>query len=196
MIDIRLFGHVRVEVDGAVVAGLGGKQRQILAILALEPGCPVSKERLADLLWEGDPPASYVGTLDSYVCVLRRHLGLRAGRMSELATTEAGFVLAVETPVDLSRFWALVRVPADATSREVVARAERALAVADGELLADVRYADWAVRARDEVATALVEPGCVLGAQRANALGEPPGPSGWPPRRSTGTRCARTGGAS
>src|SRR4051794_19733562 len=93
MIEISLFGQVCVRADGQVVDGLSGKQRQILAILALDAGSPVSKERLADLLWQGSPPVSYIGTLDSYVCVLRRSLGLKAGRSSQLAPTEAGFLL-------------------------------------------------------------------------------------------------------
>ena len=46
---------------------LGGvKPRQILAILALAAGRPVSKEHLADLLWDGEPPKGYRGTLESY----------------------------------------------------------------------------------------------------------------------------------
>jgi DNA-binding SARP family transcriptional activator len=171
VMEITLFGHVEVVVDGIPITGLSRKQCQVLAILALEPGVPVSKERLADLLWEGDPPTSYVGTLDSYVCTLRRRLGLRAGRTSVLATTQAGFVLQEDVVVDLSRFWACVRLPAEATNAEVVAHAERALAIADLELLVDAPYAEWAARARDVVSTALVEL-CAHGAQRANALGE------------------------
>lgn len=172
MIEITLFGHVGVVVDGCVVSGLSRKQRHVLAILALEPGVPVSKERLADLLWEGEPPTSYIGTLDSYVCTLRRRLGLQAGRTSVLATTQAGFVLQEDAEVDLSHFRACVRLPARATNAEVVDRAERALEIADLELLVDAPYAEWAVRARDAVSAALVEL-CAHGAQRANALGEP-----------------------
>ena len=67
MITIALFGEITVRRDGKLVGGLSAKERQILAILALSAGNPVPRDRLADQLWEGSPPASYVGTLDSYV---------------------------------------------------------------------------------------------------------------------------------
>ena len=96
MLQIRLFGPTVVLTDGdnSQVSDLGGvKPRQILEILAANPGAPVTKDRLADLLWDGEPPKSYVGTLESYVCVLRRRLGLGPGRTSPLATTSNGYLL-------------------------------------------------------------------------------------------------------
>jgi len=173
MIEISLFGQVCVRADGEVVGGLSGKQRQILAILALEAGSPVSKERLADLLWQGSPPASYIGTLDSYVCVLRRSLGLKAGRSSQLATTEAGFVLHTgdDIRVDLAAFRAFAAVTEEATSERVVTAVEDALALLLGDLVSDVPYADWAVRARESFRREVVEL-CLSGAQRANGLGQ------------------------
>jgi DNA-binding SARP family transcriptional activator len=175
MIEIRLFGQTTAVVDGCDVSAskLSAKQRRILEILALNAGSPVTKERLADLLWEGSPPASYVGTLDSYVCVLRRTLGLGAGRSSLLATTPVGYVLASgpEVHVDLVEFQALAEAAADAVGEHAVTTAEAALELVNGELLADVLYADWAVRAREVFDRLLVEV-CVKGAQRANALGK------------------------
>src|SRR3954449_7523649 len=95
MISIALLGPTEVRVDGHVIpsSSLAGRQRQILQILAMDAGSAVPKDRLADLLWDGEPPASYVGTLESYVCVLRRTLGLASGRRSLLATTAKGYVL-------------------------------------------------------------------------------------------------------
>jgi DNA-binding SARP family transcriptional activator len=93
---ITLFGPTRVERDGAHwdAAALGGvKQRQILELLATNLGTPVPKERLAERLWDGNPPSSYVATLESYVCVLRRRLGLGRGSLSALATTNKSYVL-------------------------------------------------------------------------------------------------------
>jgi DNA-binding SARP family transcriptional activator len=173
MIEISLFGETRVRVDGAPVTGLSGKQRQILAILALAAGSAVSKERLADLLWQGAPPASYVGTLDSYLCLLRRHLGLSAGRGSELATTEAGFRL-VPGPgltVDLARFRDLAQRSELAGGSDVVDFARQALEIASGELISDVPYADWAVRARESLRRESVTL-WLRAAQWANARGE------------------------
>ena len=173
MIEISVLGQIGVWVDGRPVTGLSAKHRQVLAILVLAGDTPVSKERLADQLWQGSPPASYVSTLDSYVCVLRRQLGLAAGRGSQLGTTEHGFRLTVggEVSTDLARFRALADSIHSARNAEVVTRAEQALALVRGELAAEVPYADWAVRARDAFAREAVEL-WVHGAQRANALGD------------------------
>lgn len=173
MIEIRLMGHVSVRVNGRVVTGLSGKQRQILTILALHANSPVSKERLADQLWQGSPPSSYLGTLDSYVCVVRRHLGLSAGRGSQLATTSAGFMLHTgpDVVVDLAQFRELARSAQDAGSAELVTRAQQALGLIYGDLVADVPYADWALQARESFRHEAVDLG-VQGAQRANALGD------------------------
>jgi DNA-binding SARP family transcriptional activator len=173
VIEISVIGAVTASVDGRPAVRLSAKQRQVLAILALEAGAPVSKERLADLLWQGAPPASAVATLDSYVCVLRRALGLRAGRTSQLATTAAGFRLseAEDVRIDLCRFRELTRATPDVSSAVVLAAAEQALALAQAELLADVPYPDWAVRARDAFRADVVAL-CLRGAQRANGLGE------------------------
>lgn len=173
MLEIDLFGRTRARVDGVDVGSLSGKQRQILAILALDVGMPVSKERLADLLWDGAPPGSYVGTLDSYICVLRRRLALGAGRGSLLATTQAGFMLAADDSVviDLQRFRTLAHASMDAGNQQVVALASQAMSLVQGELVADAPYADWAVRVRESFRHELVDL-ALESAQRANAIGE------------------------
>ena len=173
MISIELFGEISVRTDGEACSRLSVKQRQILGILALSPGRPVPREQLADQLWEGAPPASYVGTLDSYVCVLRRVLGLTAGRSSALATTGAGFVLELgdTVEVDLHWFYRLARAADARTGRSALEWAEEAVALTEGVLLGDVPYAAWAVRAREEFTHAVVDL-CLRGAQRANGLGE------------------------
>lgn len=173
MIDITVIGQFSARVDGQPVAGLGGKHREILTILSLNVGSPVSKERLADLVWRGTPPASYVATLDSYVCVLRRLLGVRAGRASALSTTSAGFTLVPgdEVQVDLRRFHQLAESTRDAPNAVVLTLVEQALDLVTGELAADTPYADWAVRARESFREEVVAL-ALQGAQRANALRE------------------------
>ena len=55
---------------------LGGpRQRAVLARLALTPGRVVTVDRLVEDVWAGDPPATAVNTLQSYVSLLRRALG-------------------------------------------------------------------------------------------------------------------------
>jgi DNA-binding SARP family transcriptional activator len=155
MLHIRLFGATAIVTDGgsAPVSDFGGvKPRQILEILAANPGTPVTKDRLADLLWDGQPPRSYVGTLESYVCGLRRKLGQRRqgpGRQTPLATTSNGYLLdAAAVSVDLARFRGLAAQAATAAPPEGLRLARQAVAMLSGELLASEAYATWACSER------------------------------------------------
>ncbi len=83
--SVRLFGSTIVIREGTVLTGsaLGGvKIRRILRILALQHGSPVPKDTLAELIWDGSPPSSHKSDLESYICVLRRRMGIGSGRHS------------------------------------------------------------------------------------------------------------------
>lgn len=161
MIQLSLFGEtVLRDSDGALLAtDLGGvKPRQILAILALASG-PVSKDRLAELLWEDRPPRSWLSTLESYVCVLRRALGRGEGRPPAIRTVMHGYVLDPEVvDVDVRRFRSLVRAAAAAAPADALDLLSRATALVGGDLVASESYAGWADEAREafrvELATA------------------------------------------
>lgn len=169
MIEIRLFGAIEAAVDGRPVAGLTLKQRQVLGILALADGAPVPREVVADKLWDGAPPRTWVGTLDSYVCVARRALHVDRGKASPLATVEAGFVLRAE--VDLVWFHRLARVASDHRSQVAVDWAQEAFDLVRAEPLVEVPYAAWAATARERFHHAAVRLG-VESARRANGTGE------------------------
>jgi DNA-binding SARP family transcriptional activator len=173
MIYVKVLGPTVVEVDGERLpeAALGGRLRQVLEILAVNAGQPVPKEVLADRIWDGSPPATYLGTLESYVCVLRKRLGLAGGRRSSLATRDRGYVLdGPDVRVDLQDFRALTnggpRRPEDRV-RTVL----EALALVRGPLLAQEPYAGWAAQAREAFDQELTET-LVPAAALANELGE------------------------
>ena len=150
-LKVRLCGSTTVTLpDGSLVTDLGGiKPRQILEMLAISLGSPVPKDRLADQLWNGEPPKSYIGTLESYVSLLRRQLGVGRGRTSAIATTSAGYVLdPTLVDVDLDEFRRLVQPTARTSAATALARTEKALALMSGELLAGEPYAEWAVGER------------------------------------------------
>lgn len=157
--QISIFGATTVHGPNGPIADLGGvKPRQILEILAVAEGAPVSKERLADLLWEGRPPRSHLATLESYVCVLRRGLGARHRRDSGIVTVQQGYRLdPTVLQVDLTCFRALLQqARSTSTDPEVrLALLEQALDLALGDLLVDEHSAAWAraerERARREV---------------------------------------------
>jgi DNA-binding SARP family transcriptional activator len=175
MMRIRLFGPTVAVIDGRTVSAheMGGvKPRQILEILACELGSPVAKDQLADQLWSSSPPASYVGTLESYVCVLRRHLDLGPGRRAFLRTSSHGYVLDPDhVTVDLGDHRRLAADALGSVGEDSLDLTESAFALVAGELLASEPYADWAVRARQAFQRESVD-ACVRAAQLATAIGD------------------------
>ena len=92
--------HGRARTARPVSLG-GPRQRAVLARLALVAGHVVTVDRLVDDVWAGDPPATAVNTLQSYVSLLRRALG----DAQVLRREGPGYVLAVERDVlDATRF--------------------------------------------------------------------------------------------
>ena len=169
MLHLKLFGETTlIDESGRPVAiDLGGvKPRQILEMLALSSG-PLSKDRIADLLWDQAPPKSYLGTLESYVCVLRRGLAHGRGRTSAIRTVMHGYILDADVvTTDVSEFRSLARAAAQAPTPEAALPLFReALALVGGELLASESYAGWAVREREQFSLELS--GCATAAARA-----------------------------
>jgi DNA-binding SARP family transcriptional activator len=146
-IHVRLFGTTTVVLpDGTTVTDLGGKKpRQVLEILALSLGTPVSKDRLVEQLWDGNPPRTYIATLESYISVLRRRMGSSRGRRSPLATTSNAYLLdPAFVEVDVDEFRRLVQPTPGISPQVGLERTGRALGLVTGELLASEPCADWA----------------------------------------------------
>jgi DNA-binding SARP family transcriptional activator len=174
MIEIQLLGPTAVRVsNGGHRIELPAKPRRILEMLALDVGLPVTKDRLAEGIWDGRPPTAYVGTLESYVCVLRRRLGINRGRSSALATTPSGYVLDPEqVHVDLSDVRSELAGSVAAEGAARVASAERLLGHPFDRLLVTEPYAQWANEAREELGRQVTD--CfTAAAAAANQLGEP-----------------------
>src|SRR5579875_3014402 len=122
--EIRLLGPLRVVRDGDEIAVGGRRQRALLALLALAGGRPVSRERLAEELWHGRPPAGVETTLRSYVSRLRSTLGDSASIRGH------GGAYSLEVPpeaVDSVRFERLVEEGREALARGAHPRAARRL---------------------------------------------------------------------
>jgi pentatricopeptide repeat protein len=176
MLAIKLFGTTTVTTsEGTVLLADigGGKPRQILEILALCPGTAVPKDHLADLLWDGRPPRCYLGTLESYLCVLRKSLGRGPGRESPIATVMRGYVLdAAAVRVDLSDFRNLVRSAEspDLDAAVALQRLEEAMGLVGGDFLAGETYATWAIREREQFRQEMVR-ATSLAASRAMEVG-------------------------
>jgi WD40 repeat protein/DNA-binding SARP family transcriptional activator len=127
---VRVLGPVEASRDGRPVPLGAGKQRALLAMLALQANRTVSADVLLEGLWGERPPASAPKMVQQYVSLLRRSLGDGDnGNALEILTRGRGYELHVAPDeVDAARFERLV---ADGAARE-------ALALWRGPALADV----------------------------------------------------------
>lgn len=142
MREFRILGALEVVDDGRPLDLGGPKQRALLAILLLHRRKPVSSDRLIDLLWGEEQPATAAKTLQAYVSRLRKVLGDGA-----LLTQPGGYRLVAES-LDAERFDALVADAHTALGDGDARRARRllddALDLWRGDPLADLAYEPWA----------------------------------------------------
>jgi DNA-binding SARP family transcriptional activator/tetratricopeptide (TPR) repeat protein len=121
--------------DGDRPLSLGGpQQRALLALLLVHDGGVVSTDRLADQLWDQDPPPTARSLIQGCVAGLRRALRTGAG---ELVTRPPGYVLCLAPgAVDRDRFEELAAEADAAVARERAAGLRReALALWRGPAL-------------------------------------------------------------
>jgi len=135
---VAILGPVECTVNGSVVLIGTGKERALLAALALHGGRRVAPERLIDALWGDDPPPTARRTLGTHISRLRRVIG-----DGWIGNENGGFVLGVERDdVDVLQFEDLVDATAvalDSGRPDVASRqAKRALDLWRGEPLADL----------------------------------------------------------
>ncbi len=144
-IYVQLLGPFSVRVGDEVVTPSAGKQRQILALLALNARQLVTTATLVGELWEGRPPRSQSATLQTYIFQVRRGLGTALQGKRDvrqiLSTRHSGYLLECRTDIEevrrlatAGRSAAEARNPSSAS--DLLARA---LALWRGPALADVR---------------------------------------------------------
>ncbi|MFD5699921.1 AfsR/SARP family transcriptional regulator [Streptomyces lasiicapitis] len=93
--EFRALGHVEaVGADGAVPLG-GPKPRTVLACLLLSANTPVPTDRLCEMLWAGNPPASARANVRSYAARLRQALNA-ASDGDRLSPGHQGYLLRVQ----------------------------------------------------------------------------------------------------
>jgi predicted ATPase/DNA-binding SARP family transcriptional activator len=146
--EVRLLGHLEVEVSGEPVRFEGVKQRRLFAMLALRAPDAVSADELVEALWGDEPPAGAGQALQKQISRLRRRLGDGG---SLLCHRPPGYALEVDPlAVDSRRFEELLRRARMALGRDDPERAaadlQTALALWRGEALADYRFDEFAQR--------------------------------------------------
>ncbi len=142
-----MFGPLTVAIDGRSLgpSDLGGvKPKEILEILLLARGRPVSKQALADSLWPGKKPQNVSGTLESYVSILRRKLfSDRSTARRVLVTGNGSYQLCPNhMSVDLDEFDQFL-ARADQLGANRLDLLRRASELAIGDLFEDSPSAPW-----------------------------------------------------
>jgi DNA-binding SARP family transcriptional activator/tetratricopeptide (TPR) repeat protein len=123
-VEFILFGEVRATHENVSV-DLGRRQeRCLLGLLLIETGHTITTQRLADLLWDSQPPAAGRRVVQTYLARLRAML---APRGVQIETGNGGYRVDVAPHcIDLHRFCQSV---ADAT--EIRSAPHRAKALAE-----------------------------------------------------------------
>src|SRR3954454_21525776 len=102
--EFRILGSIEAVGDEGPLPLGDPKQRALLALLLLNANAVVSRDRLVDALWGGEPPKSAVSSLQVYVHGLLRLLC--GERMRNHGT---GYRLRLDpAELDLGRFELLV----------------------------------------------------------------------------------------
>lgn len=143
-IDLQLLGSLDATVSGRSFVPTAAKQRQLLAVLALNAGRSISTPVLVEELWDLLPPRSATSTLHTYIGKLRNTLERALGDRDLLATEGNSYRLNVPRDwVDCWRYEDLAaagRLAADAGDFPAAARhLATALAQWHGAALADVQ---------------------------------------------------------
>jgi DNA-binding SARP family transcriptional activator/outer membrane protein assembly factor BamB len=141
--QVRILGPLEVSDDGRVVELGAGRQRALLALLAVHAREIVATDRLIEELWGGSPPPTAAKALQNLVSQLRRSLGA-----DSIATRPPGYSLRLDADdLDARRFERLAaeghRLLEEDPGRAGQTLVE-ALGLWRGPALADFAYEDFA----------------------------------------------------
>ncbi len=148
--EYALLGPLEVRIDGRTIVVGRGKQRALLAVLALNAGRVVSTDRLIDELWGEDPPATATTALQVYVSRLRKLLG-----EGVIQTRDPGYL--VEGDVDVRQFDRLVSEARRSEPEDAAVLLSEALSLWRGAALCDCGLPLEAARLEEERVAATEE---------------------------------------
>lgn len=104
MLDFRVLGPLEIISSGVNIAPTALKPRQVVSLLVLRRNTVVPTAELIDTLWEDNPPASAMTTLQTYIYKLRKLLAGH-GMGDTLHTHASGYSMTIpDSAVDLFRF--------------------------------------------------------------------------------------------
>jgi DNA-binding SARP family transcriptional activator/tetratricopeptide (TPR) repeat protein len=154
-VEFRLLGPVEIHHAGCRWDLGGPRERALLALLLLEAGTPVPRDRLIALLWDDERLTNPRVALQTAMSRLRSRLARNGPDPPRLVTSDGGYLADVDPQaVDVHRFRTLVqaaRTTAEPAERAAGLRA--ALAMWRGPILADAGSA----RLRERIGAELTE---------------------------------------
>jgi DNA-binding SARP family transcriptional activator/tetratricopeptide (TPR) repeat protein/DNA-binding XRE family transcriptional regulator len=112
---VRVLGPLTVTMGGAGLDVRSSMQRDLLGLLALRHGQPVSQNEIVDVLWNDDPPRTYRNLVQVYIGRLRALLGTGHLPGHRLIRWDGrGYVLELQPDqLDLAEFDASLSSAAD-----------------------------------------------------------------------------------
>ena len=148
-VEIKVLGTLQATVCGVSIVPSAPKQRQVLALLALNAGQVVTASALTEEIWGGRPPRLPLASLQTYILHLRRKLAVALaedGGLSSkdvLVTGPGGYTLDVPIGnIDSGRYEQLVAIGRRAVNHGDYATAaktlDEALKLWRGRALVDV----------------------------------------------------------
>ncbi|HEX4745868.1 MAG TPA: BTAD domain-containing putative transcriptional regulator [Gaiellaceae bacterium] len=132
--EFHILGPLEARDQGRPVKLGGSKQRSLLAFLLLHPNQVVSRDRLIDELWVGQPPDTATTAIQVYVSQLRKTLG-----PDVIVTQAPGYLIRLhDAELDLERFERCVAEAQSASSVEASELLSEALGLWRGTPLAEL----------------------------------------------------------
>jgi DNA-binding SARP family transcriptional activator/tetratricopeptide (TPR) repeat protein len=154
-VELRLAGTFGVVRDGTELSGgeLGSrKSRTLLKVLAVERPGPVAVDRIVEVLWADEPPATAERNVASLVSRLRGVLGpgvILGGRQGYRLARSPVVSVDLDTA---ARYCERAERKLASSPAIALAAAEQAVGLLAGDVaLAEEPYSAWADRARDEL---------------------------------------------
>lgn len=161
-LKVNLFGEFRVWREGRRIEDGEWdrrKARSLLKLLLTRPGHAFSKDEIVEALWPDTAPASAERSLWVTVSLLRKALEPNLERGSDskfIVHQQPGYTFDLRSECDVDA-WEFEELRKKATAArqaenldEAIEGYGKALDLARGEFLAEDRYEDWAVEAREE----------------------------------------------
>lgn len=144
--EFRVLGPFEVSQRGKALALGAAQQRALLAILLTQANRVVSTDRLSELLWGDDAPATAEHMLAVYISNLRRILEPGAASYGILIRRSPGYLLEVGPEhLDAFRFENLVATAKHLPPEEKAAELTEALGLWRGPAYADFAFMPFAL---------------------------------------------------